>query len=262
MRHCPRVGSIAITFVLAFTIVFHVEVSKSPMFGNVEDTPYDLKFSLFRIPVRVHPGFWIVTLIMGANLQRMDQIVAWIALCFVSILVHEFGHALVAKSYRWPVHVRLHWMGGTAHSSPYHGFTRNRSMWMSFAGPLAGFVLYGVVVAIEHGLVTAAMHNEKILQMLTGDSVLYWTIYQLKWVNLGWGLINLLPVYPLDGGQICFEYLNGSNSRRGRVKTHQIGMIVGGIAAFIFFQSGQTYSAVLFVSLALINFQNAEAIGR
>ena len=67
------------------------------MFGNVTPTPFDLNFSLFGIPVRIHPFFWLVAILTGWNPYLPKLIVIWVACFFVSILVHEMGHALTAK---------------------------------------------------------------------------------------------------------------------------------------------------------------------
>jgi stage IV sporulation protein FB len=58
------------------------------MFGTVAPTPYDLRFSLFGIPVRVHPFFWLVSLVMGWSPHAPQLMVVWVACVFVSILVH------------------------------------------------------------------------------------------------------------------------------------------------------------------------------
>ena len=45
------------------------------MLGNVSPTPYDLKFTLFGIPVRVHPFFWLFSAIMGWGSGNLKMIV-------------------------------------------------------------------------------------------------------------------------------------------------------------------------------------------
>jgi hypothetical protein len=68
-------------------------------------TPYDLSFNLFGIPVRVHPGFFVIGLLFGANwirdpdLNAGVRVLLGIGVIFISILVHELGHVL---AYRYP----------------------------------------------------------------------------------------------------------------------------------------------------------------
>lgn len=232
------------------------------MFGHVEETPYDLQFSVFRIPVRVHPGFWLMGLMTAGRFEQLDLVIVWIACLFVSILVHELGHALVAKSYGWPVKISLYWMGGLAISEPYRGNTRGRSMWMSFAGPLAGFGLFGLVVAGTIGLMIAANGSREIAILLQPGTALDHAIGYMEWINLYWGLINLLPVLPLDGGRICSEFLHVRTSVQGQRRTFQIGMIVGALVALMFFKVEQFYAALFFGSLAVWNYQNLEQTKR
>lgn len=228
------------------------------MFVEPAPTQYDLKFSVFRIPVSVHPGFWLMGVLMAARYNRIDFIVVSIACVFVSILVHELGHAVVMKSYGWAVRISLNAMGGLAIPAGYYSASRSRQMWISFAGPLAGFALFGLVIAADIGLVAAAQTSAQIRLLLSEHSVLTVALSQLEFINLYWGLVNLLPVMPLDGGRICAEYLHAPTSYKGKRITHQIGMIVGAVVALMFFQSGSLFAAILFGSLAGWNYQQLQ----
>jgi Zn-dependent protease len=110
----------------------------------------------------------------------------------LSILVHEFGHALVARSLGLgPVSIVLHGFGGlTAFSKrPAHG----QGILVGLAGPLAGLVL---------GLGALWLDPGTAYGVLVSDAV-RWLIL----VNIFWSLFNLLPMYPLDGGQVLWHVL-------------------------------------------------------
>ena len=69
------------------------------MLGQVGPTEFDLRFSFLGIPVRVHPLFWVAAVVLGfprgeTGGQAFALILVWTACLFVSILVHEMGHAL------------------------------------------------------------------------------------------------------------------------------------------------------------------------
>src|SRR5260370_39885036 len=128
------------------------------MFGTVAPTPYDLRFSLFGIPVRVHPFFWLVSLIMGWPLHEPKLILIWVACVFVSILVHELGHALTAKYFGWPPHIGLYSFGGYASYQPTWGHSTARTILVLIAGPGAGFVLFGLVVGLHILLAVQSVH--------------------------------------------------------------------------------------------------------
>src|SRR5262245_32950585 len=168
------------------------------MLGNAAPTQFDLRFSLFGIPVRVHPFFWLFSAVMGWNPRDINLMLIWIGCAFVSILVHELGHALTAQSFGWQPHIVLYSFGGYAAFQPTWGYTTARSVLVSFAGPGAGFVLFGIVYGVRQLLI------QKGLLPHEGRQALYLKEFfeDMMLINLGWGLVNLLPVIPLDGGQI------------------------------------------------------------
>ena len=66
------------------------------MFGLAE-TQFDLKFRLLDVPVRIHPLFWVVAAVMGWRENELRVVLLWVLCVFVSILVHEYGHALMSR---------------------------------------------------------------------------------------------------------------------------------------------------------------------
>ena len=228
------------------------------LLGDPGTTQYDLRFSILGIPVRVHPMFWLIGLLLGSGTPELLDVAIWVGCLFVSILVHELGHALVAKSYGWPPDIVLHGFGGFARYSPGFGYTRKRAIWISFAGPLAGFglfaIVYGADLWIRAGLADGQPWAIKLLTGDTGNRILF-AILQLEYINLVWGLFNLLPVFPLDGGRICFELCDGRNSRSGQIRAYQIGIIAAGLAALYFANLEMYLAALMFGSLAYQNYQ-------
>lgn len=187
------------------------------MFGNVPPTPYDLRFRLFRFPVRVHPFFWLVTALLGSHYLRYDNgvlcLLMWIAVVFVSILVHELGHAFAVRYYGSPCEVLLYGFGGLA-IFPYAPARGWRRIAISLAGPAAGFALGGVVflsnVALgwsEKGMLAAVLYGF------------------LLWVNLIWNLVNLLPIWPLDGGHVCREALYLAKVKQPEIVGLRVSMV-------------------------------------
>jgi hypothetical protein len=101
-------------------------------------TPYDLNFSLLGIPVRVHPMFWLVALLLGfRGNPKPQELVLWVAVVFVSILVHELGHALAARAHGWEPWITLHGFGGLASYRPTRQTPRSRIL-ITLAGPAPG----------------------------------------------------------------------------------------------------------------------------
>lgn len=222
------------------------------MLGNVAPTEFDLRFSLFGIPIRVHPLFWVVSAFMGWSPSDPKMTLIWIACVFVSILIHELGHAVMAKHFGWPPEIVLYHFGGLAMFQPYSGMTTRRSIIVSAAGPLAGFGLYGLVYLFLIVSVRLALWNN-----FSAESLKYIdrAFSNLLFINLYWGLINLAPVLPLDGGHICEDICKAVKRYRGDVLAVQISMVAAGALAFYFFKQDFRYAGFMFALFCFFNFQ-------
>ena len=220
------------------------------MFGTVAPTQYDLRFSIFGIPVRVHPLFWLVSLFMARSRHDPKLILIWVVCVFVSILIHELGHALTAQYFGWPPHIVLYSCGGYASYNPTWGHTTGRNILILLAGPGAGFVLYGLLYGIERLLIHQGTHLSFYALVAFSD---------MEWINLWWGLVNLLPVHPLDGGQICRAALKHWRPFAGvdiSLKISFVTAIGAGLAAYKY--TGDWYPPLLFGVLAYMNFQELQ----
>jgi Zn-dependent protease len=168
---------------------------------------FDIRFKLLGIPVRVHPYFWLMAVLMGLNLKEGWLVMLWVAAVFLSILVHEFGHALSARACGWPPRVVLYSFGGFASYQPDYQAPW-RQIGILFAGPGAGFVLAALISA---ALIATNRSSASFSEFIIGwgpriqNDNLRVLVFFLLQINIAWGLMNLLPVYPLDGGQIARE---------------------------------------------------------
>ncbi|QEG30475.1 Peptidase family M50 [Gemmata obscuriglobus] len=178
------------------------------MLVEPERTPYDLRFRALGFPVRVHPWFWIGSALMGSQLLQAgpEFLLAWVAVVFVSLLVHELGHAVAFRRFGSHADIVLYAFYGLA--IPTHEVSgRGRKIIISLAGPFAGFALCGLVYGSQELIGWADPRR----------SVLVWYVYfSLVRVNLVWGVLNLLPVFPLDGGQVCRELCGQFSGPRGK----------------------------------------------
>jgi len=207
-------------------------------------SPYDLHFSLFGIPVRVHPLFWLVAVLLGNSAGTMIGVLSWVAAVFVAILVHELGHALVMRHFGLQPWITLYSMGGLAgyHTSQLAHSRANtwiRQIFIHVAGPGSGFVL-GLVVA---GIIAAlgqspvayfrAMLGEPLVVDPGTPLALVRFAFDLLYISVVWGLVNLLPVYPLDGGQTSREIFLHFGARSGIRNSLILSVVTAGsLAAF------------------------------
>jgi Zn-dependent protease len=147
-------------------------------------------FRLFGIPVTVEPVFWLLVVFLGAHREKIDLVAIWVAVCFVSILAHELGHALAVRRLGISPSIRLHSMGGLTTWPRTRSVTPGQYIFVSFAGPLAGFLLAGAVWAATPWFDAVPDLRARVAWL------------DLLWVNVAWGCLNLLPILPLDGGNI------------------------------------------------------------
>ena len=225
-------------------------------------TQFDLSFRLFGIPVRVHPLFWVFTAFMGSNLGDPKRVLMWVLAAFVAILIHELGHALVVIHFGWRPWITLYGMGGLASYQPTHHDSRKQIM-ISFAGPGAGFLLALFVVCcfdLLEGqvwfhmgwpyLVSVGVWSDRlpVLVNFWANDVLQLSVY--------WGLLNLLPIIPLDGGKICQELLRLYGRGNTTALAYQISMVMAGLMAvyFIIYLDNK-FTAMFFAMMAFQSYQ-------
>lgn len=229
----------------------------------------DLHFSLFGFPVRVSPWFWAVSALMGIRgATGPTDLLTWVAVVFVSILVHELGHAFAMRHYGWQPRVTLYAMGGLASydraSSYRQGHSSPRSqILISLAGPAAGFALASLVIAALYVAQRKVNFSFDITvgtgQYLEFHSPTYMLVRDLLFVNIFWGLINLLPVYPLDGGQVAREILTLGNPHNGIVQSLWLSVFTGaGLAIAGLMLFNQLFMAILFGYLAYSSYQTLQ----
>jgi Zn-dependent protease len=232
------------------------------MFMDPGRTQFDLNFRLFGIPVRVHPFFWLMALVLGQASLRLglEYLVVWVLCVFVSILIHEMGHVVMGGVFGNWGEIILYGLGGLA-----VGASGLASRWkriaVYFAGPLAQLILFGLVLLAykfvppdrwSHPLVNAALWN-------------------LLAINLAWPILNLVPIWPLDGGQISREVFDWLMPRRGVRVALTISLVlssllvINSIAAMSgrelvpWLPTGSFLFIILFGSLAVGSFQALQA---
>ncbi len=203
-------------------------------FFSSQPTPYDLKFRLFGFPIRITPWFWVTSALLGANLGGAKEIVLWIAAVLLGILVHELGHAFAMRYYGFQPEITFHAMGGLTSYNDYQfnrRFLSNRDhIIIDAAGPLAGFALLGVISAIllfigvnPISFMFGAIDEQQrgsLFRFLSGPVIVFF-LMEMR-ICLFWGILNLMPVYPLDGGLITREICIAYNPAEGNKLSYKI----------------------------------------
>ena len=216
---------------------------------DIGPSPFDVRLVAFRIPIRVHWSFWLLMGLLGWEPHRPDLTFIWVMCGFVSVLVHELGHALTSEAFGWPTHIILFFNGGVAISDRTGSFRPWRNMLVALMGPAAGLMLYLIVVAVDFALA---------INHVVVDERLREAISDLRFINLVWTLLNLLPVLPLDGGHICLSFLQGLRFPLAAQATLLLGALVSGFVAYVLLQSGTPQMFAIFMVLFCV--QNVMAL--
>jgi stage IV sporulation protein FB len=247
------------------------------LFAEPPRTQADLHFVLFGIPVRVHPLFWLVAVLFNLNAPPL-HVLLWIAALLVSILIHELGHAVVMRWFGDHPRIVLHGFGGLAIPE---GVGRRPGPWgqilISLSGPGAGFLVAVTVVAAllflgfgdsvdykgpfrdDATLVPNLLHFIPRPEIEEHEQLSRFLRYFFQ-VSVYWGLINLLPIYPLDGGHIAQELLMLANPRDGARQSLLLSIsTAGALAVLSLMRWNDFFLAVLFGYLAYSSYMTLQA---
>jgi Zn-dependent protease len=234
----------------------------------------DLNFRLFGIPVRIHPFFWVIMVLLGPLQSGPKPLIAWVAAVLVSILIHELGHAAAMRSFGIYPSIVLHGMGGLCIPGPQAYRSRepgpSGNILISLAGPAAGFGLASLLYAILKlagyelevtvGLPVVVAIDVQQIVVSVGLTIF---IHYLFFVNIVWGIINLLPIFPLDGGQIAREFFEQASPAHGtRVALMVSAMTAMFVAVYAFVEWGSLFTAIFFGYLGFMSMQALAAYGR
>jgi Zn-dependent protease len=173
-------------------------------------------FALFGIPVRVEPTFLLLMLWLGFGGDAQFMVVMAVTV-FVGVLVHELGHALAYRAYGARPSIVLWGLGGLTYGPA--NLSPGRHVLVSLAGPLAGVALLGAPAWYLR--TSGAVTDRAALEAL--DVVI--------WVNVGWAIFNLLPILPLDGGNVVRDLVTVVTGRDGERPARYVSVVVAAAAA-------------------------------
>lgn len=208
--------------------------------------PRMIQFRFLGIPVTVQPFHWVILALIGfqmtggANRSGLLLLALFVLAGFVSILIHEMGHALTGRKFGAQPEVILHGFGGVA-IFPYARFTRLQSFMMTAAGPGIQLILGGLAFLV---LLYGNLPPTHITNFFT----------YLMFVSIFWAVINCVPVWPLDGGQMMAAILGD----RRVVLMHQISIAVAIVSGLLMFFYLGSFIFPIFMGFAA--YQNYQAL--
>ncbi len=194
-----------------------------------------------RIPLAIHPFFWVFAAFIGwLNSGTMMGTLIWVGIILVSVVIHEFGHALTAVLFKQKARIQLIALGGvTTFDGPKLKF------WQQFLitlnGPIFGFLLFVIATFL--------------LKWNVASSPLWIGILRTtQLANLFWTVVNLLPVVPLDGGQLLRILLEASFGVKGFKASLIIGAAISVLLALYFFMIQALLVGAFFFLFAFQNY--------
>ena len=206
---------------------------------------------LFGIPIRVDITFLVIALIGG--FRTVPDIVAWTAAAFLAVLAHELGHALAARAFGvTQISVTLFALGGVTTYPAEPRLSPRRQLVVSAAGSAVGIALGGAAFfAGRAGLLDDA---DRFLRIFASS---------LVWVGAVLGLLNWLPIRPLDGGQMLTSALEIVTSRtRADLIATVVTVVVGATAAFLAFRYLTTFAGFFVILITVMGVRSSETVRR
>jgi Zn-dependent protease len=203
-----------------------------------------IEFRLFGFPVRILPWFFLTAALIGP--RDLGGLAIWVPVVLTGVLAHELGHAMAIRGAGGSPVIQLHGFGGATSWRYARSIGTARRIGISAAGPAVG-LLIGLIAIV-------------VARMLPlGNPVLDQLLRYVVWVNLGWGLLNLLPVLPLDGGMIVGTLAEAAWGRSGRDVARWVSLVLCIVLAVMALMADRLWYAIIAGVLALVNLQAIRA---
>lgn len=173
----------------------------------------------------------------AANSTDILLVLVFVFAGFLSIMIHELGHALTIRKYGLPAAITLQAFGGYA-SFPAGKLDRKQSFVVTAAGPALQFAFGVMLIFLTPNI------------SIPEGSLFLPFIEYLIWVSIAWSILNCLPVHPMDGGQMMAAILV-PNKRHYVHLISSIAAVAVGIAGYLFLGA-----ILLPIFMALFAWQN------
>jgi Zn-dependent protease len=217
-------------------------------------------FKFSGIQVYLHFSWFLVAAYEFSRRANVYDSKVWAALEYLAlfgiVLLHEFGHALACRQTGGIADRIVLWpLGGIAFVNPPR--RAGAMLWSIAAGPLVNVLLLPILTVM---LLVIGVPNDRDATDISRF------VYHVWWINNGLLIFNLLPIYPLDGGQILRSLLWFP---LGEIRSLQIASVIGlvgsialaGVGLFLGMDIFWTAIMSLFlISRALAGWQYAKAL--
>ncbi|MGI2299692.1 site-2 protease family protein [Candidatus Cardinium hertigii] len=196
-----------------------------------------LRFKFLKISVAIDLSYWIFLLLVISSIgSEYIEILLWSSVFTLSILVHEYGHALMARFFHAAPNIVLQAFGGTTHFNAAD-LTSKQKFLITLAGPF----FQGLLTLTAYLLLKFNIFNSYLLKYL-----LFITTY----INSRWLLLNLIPIAPLDGGWLLRYILEKFFGHKGYLASIIIGLVTAAIAIPFLYLQGYHWFLIMQLFIA------------
>jgi Zn-dependent protease len=200
-----------------------------------------------RLTLGISPLFFFTAFLIGFfSSQTFAAGLIWVGAIFLSIFVHELGHALGALGFGLSAHIQFTAFGGA--TTPIGAkLSLKKEFVMVLLGPLFSvFLLLASLMLFNY--IAPTDPNVKLF------------FEAMMWINLVWTIVNLFPVMPLDGGQLLRVVLEGIFGIKGRMYAAIFGGVLGLLIALAMIPFKLIIISILFFLFAFQNFEMAKQL--
>lgn len=200
-----------------------------------------MRFPFFGIPVSLHWSFAIVALIGFSYYDDVLEVAGWTVAVFAAVLFHEAGHAFTAKAFGGTqVAVTLFALGGYTTWVPRSDMGPGKRFIVSAAGSAVGIAL---------GLVILFFARQGLLDDVPSWAHAFFETFVLA--GLLWGVLNWIPMLPLDGGHMLQNGLALFVPRYADRITLGVTIVVGAALILGSFYIGQPFLAIFLIFILM-----------
>lgn len=219
------------------------------------NAPKKLLFSSFGVPVYADAGAAILLVVLlvlwgGSGPAAILTAALIAAVAFFSIVAHELGHAFAVRKLGYGrSEIVLSGFGG--YCKWFGNPTNGHRIRIALAGPAVSLALGGGALVLWFAL----------RGVLAGIAPIRLALTATIWINLVWGVFNLLPIHPMDGGQALRAWLASRMPwRRALDLSLKISMGVAVVTAVVALTQSWIFATVLLAWMAFRNYNERESV--
>ncbi|MEZ5174707.1 MAG: hypothetical protein R2823_00660 [Acidimicrobiia bacterium] len=200
-----------------------------------------LRFRLFGIPIEIHISFLIIA-VLGPR-SSVAAVSLWVGAVFIAILLHELGHGLTAKAFgARKVSITLYGLGGlTSFTEGEQPMSHGRSFTISAMGSGVGIVA---------GLAIIGLGRLGMFDRWPDASIDF--LGYFVFAALVWGILNWIPIMPLDGGHMVLHLIAVFDERRAPLIAQIVTWTAVAIAVPVAIVNGFVFAAIIVVVFAFM----------